>query len=433
MAPFLPAASAALFLSAAAYVRAAEPTPPTAITGARVVTVSGAPLEKATLVIADGKITAVGPTVTPPPGAKVIDAKGATLYPGLVDGLTAIGLVEIQSVAGSVDTREIRDVSAEARAWVAVNPHSEAIPVTRANGVTAVLAAPITGQSALIRLAGTSADELVIKAPVALHLTYPSGRPAFDIARLFEEPELKTFEERQKEKKKNQEKELQKLRNMLEDAKAHAAAVEAARQGKGEAPKPDLPLEALAPFARGESPVVVRADDEDDIRGAVAFAKERGLRLIVAGGLEAWRCADLLKANDVAVLLNVERLPRRRSDAYDAAFTGPLKLHEAGVRFAIVSDESANSRNLPFEAAMARAYGLPAAAALRAITLSPAEIFGVASRLGSIEPGKDASFFLASGDIMDHRTTVLRVFIDGREQSLETRHTRLYEQFKERR
>ena len=132
------------------------------------------------------------------------------------------------------------------------------------------------------------------------------------------------------------------------------------------------------------------------------------------------------------MLLNVERLPGRRSDAYDAAYTVPAKLQEAGVRFAIVSDETAQSRNLPYEAAMARAYGLPAAAALRAITLSPAEIFGVGERLGSIEVGKDANLFLASGDIMDHRTRVLRVFVDGQEQSLETRHTRLYKQFKDR-
>jgi imidazolonepropionase-like amidohydrolase len=191
-------------------------------------------------------------------------------------------------------------------------------------------------------------------------------------------------------------------------------------------------LEALAPAGKGEMPVIMRADEEADIRGAVAFAKERGLKLIISGGLESWRCTDVLKANDVAVLLNVERLPDRRSDAYDAAYTVPARLNDAGVRFAIVSDETSNSRNLPFEAAMARAYGLPAEAALRAITLSPAEIFGVGSRLGSLEVGKDASLFLASGDIMDHRTRVLRVFVDGQEQSLETRHTRLYEQFKAR-
>jgi imidazolonepropionase-like amidohydrolase len=403
-----------------------------AIVGARIATVSGPVLEKGTVLITSGRIAAVGASVVVPPGATVIDGAGATLYPGLVDGLTAMGLVEIDSVPGTVDKREIRDLNAEARAWVAINPHSEVIPVTRANGITAVLSAPVTGQSALIRLAGSSAEELVLKAPVALHLAYPTGRPPFDITRLFEEPTLNTFEERQKEKKKNQEKELQQIKNLLEEAKAHDAALAAARAGIGVAPPPNLSLEALGPAAKGELPVIVQADDEADIRGAVTFAKERGLKLIIAGGLEAWRCTDVLKANDVPVLMNVERLPNRRSDAYDAAYTVPAKLYEAGVRFAIVSDETANSRNLPYEAAMARAYGLPAAAALRAITLSPAEIFGVGDRIGSIDLGKDASLFLASGDIMDHRTRVLRVFVDGQEQSLETRHTRLYEKFKAR-
>ncbi|HEY5908294.1 MAG TPA: amidohydrolase family protein [Vicinamibacteria bacterium] len=414
--------------------RAAEPTDvPIAITGARIVTVSGPVIEKGTLVVSGGKIAAVGPSVAVPAGAKVIDATGQTLYPGLIDGLTALGLVEIQSVAGSVDIREIRDVNAEARAWVAVNPHSEALAVTRANGITAALAAPVSGQSALLRLAGTSSDEMVVRAPVALHLAYPTGRAVFDVSRLFDEPELKTFDERQKERKKNKERELAKLHNLLEDAKAQAAALEAARAGSSASPRPDLPLESLAPFARGDAPVIIRADAEDDIRGALAFAKENGLKLIIAGGLEAWRCADVLKAADVPVLLNVLRLPGRRSDAYDAAYTVPKQLHEAGVRFAIVSDDTSFSRNLPYEAAMARAYGLPADVALRAITLSPAEIFGVARGLGSLEAGKDASLFLASGDIMDARTRVLRVLIDGKEQSLETRHTRLYEEFKDRR
>ena len=178
--------------------------------------------------------------------------------------------------------------------------------------------------------------------------------------------------------------------------------------------------------------MVIRADAEDDIRGAVAFAAERGLKLIVAGGLEAWRVADLLKQHDVAVLVSVDRLPRRERDAYDAAYTNPALLAEKGVRFAIVSDDASQVRNLPYQAAMARAFGLPADAALRAITLAPAEIFGVAARMGSLEPGKDANLFVATGDIMDHRSEVTHVFIDGVAQSLETRHTRLYREFKDR-
>jgi imidazolonepropionase-like amidohydrolase len=378
----------------------------------------------------------VGASVEIPAGATVIDATGQTVYPGLIDALTTLGLVEIGSVSGSVDTTETGDVNPHAEAWIAVNPHSELLPVARANGITAALAAPagglVSGQSVLLRLAGTTPEALTVKTPVAMHMVYPTGRPSFDLARIFEEPELKTFEERQTDRKRNQEKALKRLGNLLEEAKAYGAALAAARAGTIAPPRVDLPLEAMAPVARGELPVVMRADAEDDIRGAVAFAEEHGLRLVIAGGLEAWRVADLLAPKGVAVLVNVDRLPRRESDPYDAAYANAAALHRAGVRFAIVSDDASQSRNLPYEAAMARAYGLPAEAALRAITLSPAEILGVADRMGSIAPGKDADLFVATGDIMDHRAAVTHVLIDGREQSLETRHTRLYREFKDR-
>jgi hypothetical protein len=326
-----------------------------------------------------------------------------------------------------VDKAELGDVNPQAKAWVALNPHSDLIPVARANGLTAALSAPtgalVSGQSALIRLAGSTPDALVVKTPAAVHLVYPSGTNVTDDDDDdSDEPDRKTFADRQDEKRKGQERDLNKLRNLLEEAKAYVPS----------AGRPDLSMEALAPAARGELPVVMRADDESDIRGAVAFAEERGLKLIVAGGLEAWRCADLLKQKDVAVLLNVLRLPRRDSDPYDAAYLNASVLQNTGVRFAIVSDDDAFSRNLPYQAAMARAYGLSPEAALRAITLSPAEILGVADRMGSITVGKDANLVLATGDIMDARTSVTAVFIDGTAQSLETRHTRLYERFKDR-
>lgn len=421
--------AAAVFLSATTAYAADGVT---AITGARIMTVSGPVIEKGTVVISGGKIAAVGPDAAVPPGATVIDGTGQTVYPGLIDGLTTLGLTEIGSVAGSVDVAEVGDVNPHAKAWIAVNPHSELLPVARANGITAALAAPaghlISGQSALIRMAGSTPDELTVKTPVAMHVEYPSGRAAPDPSRPEGEPDLKTFEERQKDKKKNQEKDLKRLGNLLEEAKAYGQLLRA-----GPAAKADLPMEALGPAARGEVPVVVRADAEDDIRGAVAFAAEHALKLIIAGGLEAWRCADVLKQRDVPVLVNVDRLPRRESDAYDAAYANAARLHAAGVRFAIVSDDASQARDLPYEAAMARAYGLPKDAALRAITLSPAEILGVADRMGSLSVGKDADLFLATGDIMDHRVSVTRVFIDGIPQSLETRHTRLYQQFKDRR
>jgi len=296
---------------------------------------------------------AVGADVAVPPAATVIDGSGQTVYPGLIDGLTTLGLTEIGSVAGSVDVAEIGDVNPHAKAWIAVNPHSELLPVARANGVTAALAAPagglVSGQSALIRMAGTTPDALTLKTPVAMHVVYPSGRPSPDSSRGEAEPEQKTFEERQKDKKKNQEKDLRRLANLLEEAKAYGELLRS-----GPAAKPDLPMEALAPVARGEVPIVVRADAEDDIRGALAFATDHALKLIIAGGLEAWRCADVLKQRDVPVLMNVERLPGRESDPYDAAYANAARLHAAGVRFAIVSDDASQSRNLPYEAAMAR-------------------------------------------------------------------------------
>src|SRR5439155_9709486 len=250
-----------------------------AIRGGRIVTVSGPVIEKGTVVVSGGKITAVGASVEIPAGATVIDATGQTVYPGLIDGLTTLGLTEIGSVPGSVDTTETGDVNPHAEAWVAVNPHSDLLPVARANGITAALAAPagglVPGQSALLRLAGTTPDALTVKTRAAMHMVYPTGRPAFDISRLFEEPELKTFEERQKERKRNQEKDLKRLGNLLEEAKAYGAARAAARAGTiAPPPRPDLPMDALAPVARGEVPVVMRVDAEEDIRGAVRFAEE---------------------------------------------------------------------------------------------------------------------------------------------------------------
>jgi len=422
--------SALLSLMAAAALAADAPRP-IAIRGARIVTVSGPVIEKGTIVLSGGKIVAVGENAAIPGVAEVIDGTGKTVYPGLINGLTTLGLTEIGSVPGSVDTTETGDINPQARAWLAVQPHSDLIPIARANGVTVVLTAPqgglVSGQSALLRLAGTTPEALTVKQPAAMHMVYPTGRPVFNLARLFEEPELKTFEDRVKDRRQNQEKELRRLGNLIEDARALGQ-----RRGANVPSDVDLAEEALGAVARGELPVVMRADAEDDIRGAVRFAGEHGLKLIIAGGLEAWRCADLLKEKDVPVLLQVDRLPLRESDRYDASFTNPSALHRAGVRFAIVSDDAADTRNLPYEAAMARAYGLPADVALRAITLSPAEIFGVADRLGALAVGKDADVFVATGDIMDTRTQVTHVFVDGAPQSLETRHTRLYREFKDR-
>jgi imidazolonepropionase-like amidohydrolase len=410
---------------------AAAPAP-VVVTNGRIVTVSGPTYDHGAVLVRDGKIAAIGPDVAVPEGATVIDAKGGTIYPGLIDALTTLGLREIDSVSGSLDVQEVGPVNPQAQAWLAVHPESELIPVSRANGLTAAVVAPsgtlVSGQAALIRLAGDTTDALKVRAPIALVMEYPTGAPSFSFANLFSDAaEQKTFEQWQKEAKKNQEKDLLELRDLLEAAKARAAGL---ANPSSPAPRPDLVLDALAPAALGKIPVIMRADREADIRGAVKFAKEAGLKLIVAGGLEAWRCVDALKG--VPVLVKVLTRPSRESDTYDAASANPAALAKAGVPFAIVSDGASDARNLPYEAAMARAFGLPADQALRAITLSPAEILGVAEEMGSLAVGRAANLFVATGDIMDARTQVTAVLVDGVPQSLETRHTRFYKEYKDR-
>jgi imidazolonepropionase-like amidohydrolase len=410
---------------------------PIVITGARVVTVSGAILENASIVIQDGKISSVGTGLTAPAGARTIDGRGKTVYPGLFDGLTYLGLAEVtQGAAGTVDMNETGDINPHAKTWVALHPDSELLPVARAFGITTALSAPgsaqggaslIAGQSAVIRTVGDTPNALTVKGPVAMHMRYPSGAPVIDFSQGFPNLEPKTFEQRVSERKKNQEKDLRRLKGLFEEARAYGEGV-----ASGASTKVDLPMEALALAASGKIPVVMRANAEADIKGAIKFANDAKLKLIIAGAAEAWRCVSELKQNDVAVLIGVDQLPTREADPYDAAYANAATLHKAGVRFAIVTDDASNSRNLPLEAAMAHAYGLPRDAAIRAITLSPAEILGVASTLGSIEPGKAATLIMTNGDILDHRTNITTVIIDGKETSLDNKHQRLYDRYKAR-
>ncbi len=406
--------------------------PPLVIAGARVVTVSGQTLENASIVIVDGKIASVGNSLTVPAGARVIDAKGKTVYPGLFDGLTTLGLTEVgQGANGTVDTTETGDVNPHARAWVALHPDSELISVARAFGITTALTSPagglISGQAAVIRTMGDTPATLTVKAPVAMAMRYPTGAPVVDFSQGPPNLEPRTFEQRVQDRRRNQEKELLKLKGLLEESRAFGDGASG-----GVTMKVDLPMEALGLASSGKIPTIMRANSENDIKGAVKFANDNKLKLVIAGGAEAWRCVDELKKSDVAVLIGVDQVPTREADPYDAAYANAATLHKNGIRFAIVTDDASNSRNLPFEAAMAHAFGLPREAAIRAITLAPAEIFGVASSLGSIEPGKAATLIIANGDILDHRTSITTVIIDGKEASLDNKHQRLYDRYKAR-
>jgi imidazolonepropionase-like amidohydrolase len=412
------------------------------IRNARVVTVSGAEIENGTIVIRDGRIESVGPAnvgqlnVSVPSGAQEIDARGLSVYPGMIDAATSIGLVEVGSGApGTVDLAEVGDINPNAQAIVAVNPHTAHVRVTRTNGVTSVVTMPtggiISGQAALINLDGTSPDEMAVVPSAALVINFPRvSVTSFDA--LFNPvqgniTEAITARDRQ----------LDQLRKALRDAEAYGRAQDAyARDPKLPRPNRNVILASLVPFARGERPVIIRADREAEIRAAVRFAEEMRLqRPVILGGNEAWKVAAFLKEKNVAVILTgVLDLPTREDDFYDDLYANAGRLEAAGVRFCIsTGDTGAHVRDLPFHAGMAASFGLSRAEALKAVTLYPAQIMNVADRLGSIEQGKMANLVITDGDLLDARTHVRYLFIRGRQLPLTSRHTELYEQFKDRR
>jgi len=405
-----------------------------AIRNAHIVTVTGADIENGTVVISDGKIVAVGPTATVPSGAQVIDARGMFVYPGMMDAGTSLGLVEIgQGASGTVDTSEVGDLNPNAKAIVALNPHSAHIGVTRVDGVTSVVSLPtgglISGQAAIVNLVGTTPLEMAVVPTAALVINYPRlGQRRGDFGGQQQQTNLSeviTANERQ----------VEQIRKMLRDAEAYGRARDAYAKDKS-LPRPDINvvLEALVPYVRGERPVVFRADRRAEMEGAIKFAEEMKLKSIILGGADAWKITNLLKEKNVPVILTgVLDLPIREDDAYDTLFTSAAKLQQAGVRFAISTGNNGSAvRNLPFYAGMAAAFGLPKTEALKAVTLYPAQIMNVADRLGSIEVGKVADLVITDGDLLEARTRVRRLFIDGRDVPLSSRHTELNEAFRNR-
>src|ERR1051326_5161792 len=352
-----------------------------AIRNARVVTVSGPEIENGTVVIRDGKIEAVGANVSIPSGAQMIDARGLSVYPGMIDAGTNMGLVEVpQGANGTVDTSEVGELNPNAKAIVAVNPYSAHIAVTRVEGITNTLTAPtgglISGQAALINLLGTSPKEMAVVPQLALVINYPPvpgggggvrGRaPAPSLVPppppgggggggggsggQLQQPanlaETLAANERQ----------LEQIRKMLRDAEAYGRAQDAYAKDKS-LPRPEhsVVLEPLVPYVRGELPVIFRAEREAEIRGALRFAEEMKLKPIILGGNDAWKVASLLKEKNVPVILTgILSLPLREDDAYDTLYENAAKLQEAGVRFCIsTGDPGPEARNLAQYAGMA--------------------------------------------------------------------------------
>jgi imidazolonepropionase-like amidohydrolase len=404
-----------------------------AITHAKIYTLAGSPIEDGTLVIRDGKIAVVGASVEVPAGAQVIDAKGLQVYPGLFDAVTQMGLSEIGAVSATVDTIETGNFNPDVVAATAISPSSEHIPVTRASGIAEVLAVPGTGgfgggrgilggQASAIHLAGWTIDEMLIKKSAAMVLNWPEIQTeTFDFS---------TFTRKEKpytEAKQEYEKQVNELTDWIERARHYALTMEKGSVSKYDR---DLKLEALAPVIRRELPLLVFADRARDIRNAAEFCDKQKLKMILAGGEEAYKVKDLLRSKDIPVVLRpMLSFPEEEDEPYDSELSQPAQLAAAGVKFAIASFDNSFARRLGQNAANAVAYGLPYDEALRAVTVYPAQIFGLSSQIGTIEQGKVANVIVTNGDPLELTTDVKYLFIKGQLTSLENKHHRLYEKY----
>jgi imidazolonepropionase-like amidohydrolase len=409
-----------------------------AITHAKIFTLAGSPIEDGTLVIRDGKIAAVGAAVEVPAGARVIDAKGLEVYPGLFDAVTQIGLSEVGAVGATVDATEAGNYNPDVVAATAISPSSEHLPVTRASGITEVLAVPASGgfdfggsrgtlggQASAIHLAGWTIDEMLIRKSAAMVLNWPQIQTqTFDFA---------TFSRKEKpysEAKQEYDKQVNELTDWIDRARHYAQAMEKGAVSKYDR---DLKLEALAPVVRGELPVLVFANRARDIRNAVEFCDKQKLKMILAGGAEAYKVKDLLRSKNIPVILRpMLSSPPDEDDPYDRELTEPAELAAAGVKFAIASFDNSFARRLGQNAANAVAHGLAYDEALRAVTINPAQIFGLGSQIGTLEQGKIANIIVTNGDPLELTTDVRYLFIKGQLTSTQNKHQRLYEKYANR-
>jgi imidazolonepropionase-like amidohydrolase len=398
-----------------------------ALVGGTVHPVSGPDIAKGTVVFTDGKIVAVGPNVTVPAGAKVVDVSGKHVYPSLIPAATNLGLVEIGAVRATVDVAEIGDINPEARADVAMNLDSEQIPVTRSAGVLVAGISPtggiVSGSGAAMKLDGWTREDASLRSPAYLVVTWP------DLS-IDRSPQAR-FSVRIQEKRRDEA--VAKLKDVFAEARAYGKA--RAAEGKAGIPRHDADprLEALQPAIDGKLPVLVVADSLRQIRAALAWAKEENLRIVIGGGRDAWRAAaELAQARIPVVLDPVIGLPARADEPYDAPFANAGVLAKAGVAVAISEGDSSFVRNLAHQASVAMAFGLSPEKALQAITLEPARILGIANRVGSLEPGKDATLFISDRDVLDFRYNVIAAYVDGRALDLSDRHKRLSERYRSR-
>lgn len=395
-----------------------------ALTHASIETVTKGVIQDGTVVISNGKITAVGTAVTVPAGAEVIDCRGRWIYPGMIDANTKLGLSEVASDPRTRDFNEVGDIVPQMRALTAVNPNSVLIPVTRVSGVTTVIATPegdlMPGTAALINLHGYTPDQMFAGFEGVVIMWPKAGRGGSWDKRTDEEI------------KREYDKRINKLNEAWQKAGEYHK-IDSALNAKGITYYPEM--QALLPVVRGQRPFIIQVEVAKDILNALTWVREKNVKkVILSGASEGWRvAAEIAKANIPVIAGPVLAVPTREYDRYDKAYANPGLLHKAGVKVALgTTDDRGNVRNLPYHAGFAAAYGLGREQALKAVTIVPAEIFGVADKLGSIEVGKNATLFISDGDPFETKTTIQQVFIDGWKIQMKSRQTELYDEFLQR-
>jgi imidazolonepropionase-like amidohydrolase len=393
-----------------------------AITGGTVYPVSGPAIQNGTVLMRDGKIVAVGADVAVPAGAQRIDATGKIVTPGFIDASTTLGLVEI---GGEPSTRDANAkgtdaIAASFRSWDGLNSESVNWAPARNEGVTSAVVLPggglVSGGAAMVDLADGTAAQMIRRAPVAMIAQIDNPRSAQTGAR----GEL-----------------IGKLRNLIEDVKfyqAHRADYDRSATRSLTAPRVDL--EAMIPVVEGKLPLAIEAERVDDIQAALRLAKEFNLKIIIMGGAEAWLAANDLAAAHVPVVAGAMNNIPTSFETLNQRQENLGILSKAGVTTAIVGnngdgdEELFNVRNIKYEAGNAVAYGMTHDAALRAVTLAPAEMFGVADHVGSLQPGRDANVVIWSGDPFEFSTHAEHVYIHGRDVIAPSRQDMLTQRYK---
>ena len=411
-------------------VPAPPQTHPILLMNATIHPVSADEIRRGAILFEKGVITAIGRRITNlPDNTETIDLQGKHVYPGMIAAASVIGLTEIGAVAVTRDFAERGDVNPNVRAEVAYHPDSEIIPVTRSNGVLLAHSCPtgglISGTSAVMMLDGWTWETATLKAQTGLHINWPNMGAISS----------RRFRRSEEEVAKRREEAMKKLDSTFEEAQRYLVAKEAANQSGRIELETDLRWEAMLPVLRREVPVFMHASEVRQIESAVEWANRHNLKMVIVGGYDAWRVADLLKKYEIPVIYEtVNSLPRRRWEDFDTPFTGPLKLYEAGVKYCISmgTGGASNHRNTPYEASKAASYGLPKNEALKSVTLYAAEVLGIADKAGSLEKGKDATLMITDGDPLEITTQVEQVYIQGKKIDMSDRHKVLYDKYKEK-